>query len=143
MTSPLRWRPTRPPPRTSTRWPSFTAGPTCAGSMRPRGGRTCARRASRRWWTCWRPGSSSGPGNDRGADGGTGMSTDAAPGARPAGPGDLDRVVELMVGAFYSDPVWSWAFPDPDLREAQHRRFWRLYVEGAARYSSVWLNAGE
>jgi GNAT superfamily N-acetyltransferase len=71
------------------------------------------------------------------------MSTDAAPGARPAGPGDLDRVVEIIVGAFYADPVWAWAFPDPDLRRAQHRRFWRLYVEGAARYSSVWLNAEE
>jgi GNAT superfamily N-acetyltransferase len=71
------------------------------------------------------------------------MSTDEAPGARPAGPGDLDRVVEIIVGAFYADPVWAWAFPDPDLRRAQHRRFWRLYVEGAARYSSVWLNAEE
>jgi GNAT superfamily N-acetyltransferase len=71
------------------------------------------------------------------------MSTDASPGARPAGAGDLDRVVEIMVGAFFQDPVWAWAFPDPDLRQAQHRRFWRLYVEGASRYSSVWVNAEE
>ncbi len=71
------------------------------------------------------------------------MSTDGVRGARVAGPSDLDRVVEIMVGAFYDDPVWSWAFPDPDLRRAQHRRFWRLYVEGAARYPSVWLNADE
>ena len=71
------------------------------------------------------------------------MSADAVPGARPAGPGDLDRVVEIIVGAFYGDPVWAWAFPDPGLRREQHRRFWRLYVEGASRYSSVWLNAEE
>jgi GNAT superfamily N-acetyltransferase len=67
---------------------------------------------------------------------------DAGQEARVAGDGDLDRVVEIIAGAFYGDPVWSWAFPDPALRRAQHRRFWRLHVEGAARHRSVWLNAG-
>jgi ribosomal protein S18 acetylase RimI-like enzyme len=59
------------------------------------------------------------------------------------GPEDLDRVVEILVGAFYEDPTWAWAFPDPALRREQHRRVWRLFVEGAARYPSVWLNADE
>jgi GNAT superfamily N-acetyltransferase len=63
--------------------------------------------------------------------------------ARVAGAEDLDRVVEILVGAFYEDPAWAWAFPDPALRRDQHRRIWRLFVEGAARYPSVWLNADE
>jgi len=74
---------------------------------------------------------------------GRGTSANEEQDARVAGPSDLDRVVEIMVGAFYDDPVWSWAFPDPALRRSQQRRFWRLHVEGAARYRSVWLNAGE
>lgn len=47
-----------------------------------------------------------------------------------------------MAGAFYDDPVWSWAFPDPTRRRSQQRQLWRLYVEGATRYPSVWLDAG-
>jgi ribosomal protein S18 acetylase RimI-like enzyme len=54
---------------------------------------------------------------------------------------DVDRVVDIMVGAFYEDPLWSWAFPDPDTRRAGHRRLWRLCVEGAGRYPWVWLDA--
>jgi GNAT superfamily N-acetyltransferase len=61
--------------------------------------------------------------------------------ARVCGPDDLDRVVEILAGAFYDDPTWAWAFPDPALRAEQQRRMFRLYVEGAARYPSVWLNA--
>jgi GNAT superfamily N-acetyltransferase len=65
------------------------------------------------------------------------------PVARVCGPDDLDRVVEILVGAFYEDPTWAWAFPDPSLRRGQQERLWRLFVEGAARYPSVWLNADE
>jgi GNAT superfamily N-acetyltransferase len=61
--------------------------------------------------------------------------------ARVCGPEDLDRVVEILVGAFYEDPTWAWAFPDPALRAEQQRRMFRLYVDGAARHPSVWLNA--
>lgn len=71
------------------------------------------------------------------------MSESAEAVARVCGPEDLDRVVEILVGAFYQDPTWAWAFPDPALRREQHRRVWRLFVEGAARYPSVWLNADE
>jgi ribosomal protein S18 acetylase RimI-like enzyme len=55
-------------------------------------------------------------------------------------PDELDAVVELLVDAFHDDPTWSWVFPDPALRSTQHRRLWRLMVEGAARYPCTWLN---
>src|SRR3954462_868021 len=60
-------------------------------------------------------------------------------GARVATRDEADVVTELIVGAFYEDPTWSWAFPDPDLRRQQHRRFWRAYVDGAMRFPWVWL----
>src|SRR3954451_1389079 len=63
--------------------------------------------------------------------------------ARVATRDEGDVVTELIVGAFYEDPTWSWAFPDPDLRRAQHRRFWRAYVDGAMRFPWVWLTAGD
>src|SRR5437868_3620424 len=61
--------------------------------------------------------------------------------ARVATRDEADVVTELIVGAFYEDPTWSWAFPDPVLRRAQHRRFWRAYVDGAMRFPWVWLTA--
>jgi ribosomal protein S18 acetylase RimI-like enzyme len=69
------------------------------------------------------------------------MSTSDMPAARLAGAHELNRVVQILVGAFHDDPVWSWAFPDPAHRGLQHARFWRVMVEGAARYPSVWVNA--
>jgi ribosomal protein S18 acetylase RimI-like enzyme len=50
--------------------------------------------------------------------------------------------VELLVGAFYADPTWSWAFPDPQRRAGQQRALWTLFVRGALRYPWVWLDAG-
>ena len=49
---------------------------------------------------------------------------------RVASPQDRDDVVAILVSAFYDDPTWSWAFPDPSLRAEQHRRLWRLFVGG-------------
>jgi GNAT superfamily N-acetyltransferase len=57
-------------------------------------------------------------------------------------PGDAAIAVELLVGAFYDDPTWSWAFPDPDRRRDQQRAPWQLFVQGALRYSGVWLADG-
>ena len=51
-------------------------------------------------------------------------------------------VVAILVSAFYDDPTWSWAFPDPSLRAEQHRRLWGLFVDGAMRYPWVWLTPG-
>jgi ribosomal protein S18 acetylase RimI-like enzyme len=55
---------------------------------------------------------------------------------------DRDEVVAILVSAFYDDPTWSWAFPDPSLRAEQHRRLWGLFVDGALRYPWVWLTPG-
>src|SRR4051794_41816306 len=63
--------------------------------------------------------------------------------ARLATRDEANIVTELIVGAFYEDPTWSWAFPDPDLRRAQHRRFWRAYADGAMGFPGVWLTAGD
>ena len=56
---------------------------------------------------------------------------------------DAEKVTELIVGAFYDDPAWSWAFPDPLRRRAQHRRLWRICATDALRFPWVWLTAGE
>lgn len=61
---------------------------------------------------------------------------------RRAAPEDVDDVVAILVSAFYEDPTWSWAFPDPSLRAEQHGRLWSIFVGGALRYQSVWLSAG-
>lgn len=63
--------------------------------------------------------------------------------AHAASPENHDVVVEILVSAFYSDPTWSWAFPDPSLRAGQLRRLWGLFVEGAMRYPWVWLSRGD
>jgi GNAT superfamily N-acetyltransferase len=69
------------------------------------------------------------------------MSTvDGAP--RVAGPADVDQVVRILVGAFADDPAWSWAFPDAARRSEQHAHLWRLLVQGAMRYRTVWLAEG-
>jgi GNAT superfamily N-acetyltransferase len=55
---------------------------------------------------------------------------------------DLDAVVETLAGAFYADPVWSWAFPDPELRLAQLRAAWRFLVAAGLGNDWVWLTEG-
>ncbi|MGZ4629568.1 MAG: GNAT family N-acetyltransferase [Oryzihumus sp.] len=64
-------------------------------------------------------------------------------GPRVASPDDATTVTGLVVGAFFDDPTWSWAFPDPGARRGQHRAFWGLFVEGALRHDWVWLAAGD
>lgn len=54
----------------------------------------------------------------------------------------VDDCVEILVGAFYDDPLWSWAFPDDVRRREQHRVLWRLMVEGAIRYPWTWITEG-
>jgi GNAT superfamily N-acetyltransferase len=58
--------------------------------------------------------------------------------ARVATLADADGLSRTMSAALYADPVWSWAFPDPQRRAAQLDAWWRLYVGGAIRYSWVW-----
>jgi GNAT superfamily N-acetyltransferase len=59
--------------------------------------------------------------------------------ARVARAVDLPAVAETLARAFYADPVWSWAFPDPERRLEQHRAVWGLAAEAAVDYEWVWL----
>ena len=49
----------------------------------------------------------------------------------PAGLADASGVVDTIAGAFFNDPTWSWAFPDPAVR----RHWWKHCIDGALRYS--------
>ena len=55
---------------------------------------------------------------------------------------DLPKVSETIALAFHDDPTWSWAFPDPVLRQAQYAAFWRFMVAGALRYPWVLVTDG-
>ncbi|MGH2974343.1 MAG: GNAT family N-acetyltransferase [Solirubrobacterales bacterium] len=59
--------------------------------------------------------------------------------ARVATAADLPAAVETLARAFYADPVWAWAFPDPERRLEQHRAIWRVVAESALGYESAWL----
>jgi GNAT superfamily N-acetyltransferase len=59
---------------------------------------------------------------------------------RRATEADSPYLSELFSLAFYDDPTWSWAFPDPGARLDQHRAFWGLYVHSAVPYGSVWMS---
>ena len=51
---------------------------------------------------------------------------------------DTGHVTEIFALAFYSDPTWSWAFPDPDTRLAHQRAFWGLLMRSAVPHEWVW-----
>jgi GNAT superfamily N-acetyltransferase len=59
--------------------------------------------------------------------------------SRSATQDDLGPVTETLMLAFLQDPVWSVALARPDGSTAHHAAFWRLYVEGALRYSTVFM----
>jgi ribosomal protein S18 acetylase RimI-like enzyme len=50
---------------------------------------------------------------------------------------------EILVDAFYADPLWGWAFPHHAERREQHRAVWTMAVEGAIRYPWVRLADGD
>ena len=54
---------------------------------------------------------------------------------------EADRVTELFALAFYEDPTWGWAFPDPDRRLEHQRRWWGMFVRGALPYEWTWTTA--
>jgi GNAT superfamily N-acetyltransferase len=62
--------------------------------------------------------------------------------ARVATQEEVTAVTETMALAFYEDPVWSWAFPDPRRRLEQHRKIWGLIIESAVGDGWVWLAEG-
>jgi ribosomal protein S18 acetylase RimI-like enzyme len=61
---------------------------------------------------------------------------------RVAGKADVATVTSILVDAFYDDPLWGWATPDPQARRAQQAWLWGQFVEGALRYPWMWLAAG-
>jgi len=58
-------------------------------------------------------------------------------GSRPATLSEIGRVTETLTLAFLHDPVWSVALARADGSTAHHAAYWREYVEGALRYSTV------
>ena len=59
--------------------------------------------------------------------------------SRPATLDDLGLVTETLTLAFFHDPVWGLALARPDGATVHHAAFWQLYVEGALRYSTVFM----
>src|ERR1051325_9655863 len=59
--------------------------------------------------------------------------------ARVADAAELPAAVETLARAFHADPVWSWAFPDPERRPEQIRAVWGLVAKAALSYGSAWL----
>ena len=57
--------------------------------------------------------------------------------SRPATSDDVGAVTHTIDLAFRHDPVWAVALARPDGSTAHHAELWRLYVEGALRYSTV------
>jgi GNAT superfamily N-acetyltransferase len=57
--------------------------------------------------------------------------------SRVATKADLEVLAETMALAFYADPVWGWAFPDPERRLEQHRAVWGFLIESALGYGWV------
>jgi GNAT superfamily N-acetyltransferase len=52
---------------------------------------------------------------------------------------DRDAVLATIVAAFSDDPLWSWMFPDPRERAAQHATVFGLYVDSALPHGWVWV----
>ena len=62
--------------------------------------------------------------------------------SRPATLDHLGLVTETLTLAFRHDPVWSVALGRPDGATLHHAAYWQLYVEGALRYSTVFMTDG-
>jgi ribosomal protein S18 acetylase RimI-like enzyme len=60
-------------------------------------------------------------------------------GSRVATSADVDAVTATIADAFVADPVWGPALARPDGATGHLLPFWREYVEGALRYSTVFL----
>lgn len=49
---------------------------------------------------------------------------------------DLEGLTAVLTAAFETDPLWSWAFPDPKDLEV----WWRFAISSALRYQCVWVS---
>ncbi len=62
--------------------------------------------------------------------------------SRPATRGDLDRVTETITLAFADDPVWDVALAGLDGSTAHHAAYWRMFIEGAFGYGTLFMTDG-
>jgi len=63
---------------------------------------------------------------------------------RVATAADANTIVITLAAAFGTDPLWSWAFPDPDKRAEQLATWLGFFVESALPNGWVWIRgAGE
>jgi len=53
---------------------------------------------------------------------------------------DADTIVTTLAAAFGTDPLWSWAFPDPDRRAEQLATWLGFFVESALPNGWVWIS---
>jgi GNAT superfamily N-acetyltransferase len=60
---------------------------------------------------------------------------------RIAQPTDVPAITAAVNSAFFDDPLWSWAFPDPDRRRQQFQIWWQIFIRSALRYP--WLMVTE
>jgi GNAT superfamily N-acetyltransferase len=61
------------------------------------------------------------------------------PAIRRATGADAEAVVAVLSAAFDRDPVWSWAFPDDDLRHEHFTRLFGVVVHSAFELGQVWV----
>jgi GNAT superfamily N-acetyltransferase len=59
--------------------------------------------------------------------------------SRAATVDDLGLVTETLTLAFLHDPVWGVALARSDGSTDHHAAYWKLHVEGALRYSTVFM----
>src|SRR5215212_6215567 len=59
--------------------------------------------------------------------------------SRAATGDDVEAVTETITLAFLHDPIWGPALARTDGRTGHHAGFWQCYVEGALRYSTVFM----
>ena len=52
---------------------------------------------------------------------------------------DAEQVTALFALAFFDDPTWSWAFPEPSTRIEHQRAWWGLCVHSAVPYGWSWM----
>jgi GNAT superfamily N-acetyltransferase len=58
---------------------------------------------------------------------------------RPAAIDDIGRATQTLSLAFLHDPVWGVALARSDGSTDHHAAYWQIYVEGALRYSTVFM----
>jgi GNAT superfamily N-acetyltransferase len=51
---------------------------------------------------------------------------------------DVDGIAQTLAEAFFSDPVWGWAFADPKQRKIQHEAWFRILIRSAIPHQGVW-----